>query len=959
MAHPDQSAEPGARGALEAQAAAGASAAVTPEERLDIIQRVARVGFWQMRASDRRVAVSAELRALYGIDAAAPEPDFDTLLMRVHPDDRAQVDARLAAAVRGSRVFDMEYRVLAHDGATRYVHSRGELVTLGDGVPTYYGSVHDISGQRQAQQASARLAERLCATLESITDIFFTLERDWRFTYLNREAQRHFGGARRELLGQSLWQQRGGLALQPQHDQLRRAMRERCAVAFDAFHPASNQHFAVRAYAFDDGLSVYLRDVSAQKQAEDALRRSEERFRIVARVTSDAIWDLDVARDTLWFSSQLRELLGYAPADFETSLALWMERIHPDDRQRVVDEFHRTVHASSELNWTDDYRFLRKDDTVAHVHDRAHILRAADGRPTRVIGAVVDVSRQRQADARIREQASLLDQARDAIVVIGLERQIRYWNHGAERLFGWPAADAGNLATADLLYAGGAMPAEALRSVLASGEWRGEVLGRRQDGGTLTLEARWTLVRDEHGAAQAILTISTDISARKQAEHHLHYMAFHDALTHLPNRHLLLERLEAVLEAGRASGGYSALLLVDLDNFKTLNDTLGHSVGDRLLQQMALRLYAGLAHDTTVARFGGDEFAILLGDLAPDKHAASTHARREGERIIGLLGQPFALDGYRVQPGASIGVTVFSGDAVDAGELVQRADMAMYRAKAAGRGTVRFFDPSLQAAAMARLALENDLRDAVRSGAFFLHYQPQVERSGRIAGVEALVRWRHPTRGVISPAEFIPLAEENGMALPLGQWVLEHACLQLSSWALQAETAHLEIAVNVSARQLHHPAFVAQVLACLGPSGADPRKLKLEITEGTLLEDVEDAIGKISALRAHGLSFAIDDFGTGYSSLAYLKRLPLDMLKIDRSFVLDLTTNPNDAVIARTIIALGASLGLKVLAEGVETEAQRDFLFENGCQAYQGFLCARPLAAEELGPMLRRMQPAH
>nr|WP_312515300.1 EAL domain-containing protein [Massilia sp.] len=618
----------------------------------------------------------------------------------------------------------------------------------------------------------------------------------------------------------------------------------------------------------------------------------------------------------------------------------------------VLDSFEHAMHGSLQADWSDDYRFVRKDGSVAHVHDRARIVRDAGGRTVRVVGAVVDISEQHEADLRIREQASLLDQAKDAIVAIGLDGRIRYWNHGAERLYGWLATEALGQPVAGRVYLDAALLAEAMRSVMASGAWSGDTTGRRKDGSAVAVEAQWTLVRDEHGQAQAIFAINTDITGRKEAERRLHHLAFHDALTHLPNRHLLGERLQAALDASRLSGRYNALLLVDLDNFKNLNDTLGHAVGDTLLQQVALRLYASLHNEITVARFGGDEFAVLLANLGRHKREACADARHEGERIIRLLNQPFQLDGHRVQPGASVGATVFAAEGEDPGELLKRADMAMYRAKAAGRGTVRFYDPAMKAMAAARLALEGDLREGLREHAFFLHYQPQVERNGRIAGVEALVRWRHRRRGMVSPAEFVPLAEEIGLALPLGQWVLEAACRQLAQWAQDPATAHLEIAVNVSARQLHHPAFVEQVLGVIGPSGADPHRLKLEITEGTLLDDVEDAIDKIRALKAHGLTFAIDDFGTGYSSLAYLKRLPLDMLKIDRSFVLDLTTNPNDAVIARTIIALGASLGLKVLAEGVETEAQRDFLFDNGCQAYQGYLCAQPLPAAELASML-------
>ena len=807
-------------------------------DRFDFLQRVAQVGLWEMRVRDRRLYVSDEMRTLFGICADAPDPDFATLFTRVHPDDQHSVEAQIAHALQYGTPLDMEHRVVWPDGAVRHVHARGDLMHGRDGEPAYYGSVQDVTERHTAEQANVRLARRLCATLESITDVFYTVDREWRFTYLNSEAEQLFGRPRAGLLGKVLWDEFPELGAPPAREELRRAMRERCTVAFDDFHATLQLHCEVRAYPSDTGLAVYMRDITLQKLTEDALRRSEERFRIVARVTSDAIWDLDVRTDTLWFGASLHELFGYAPDEFQASLSLWMDRIHPDDRQRVIARFDHALHGGSDVHWSDDYRFIRKDGSVAHVHDRAQILRDGDGTALRVVGAVIDVSERHASDLHIR------------------------------------------------------------------------------------------------------------------------YLAFHDTLTQLPNRAFLTERLEAALAAARSDTGGDArrraLLLIDLDNFKTLNETLGHAVGDRLLQQLAIRLVAGLPSDVVAARFGGDEFGVLLENLPADKEQACAQAKHEGERINYLLNQPVQLDGYWLQLGASIGITVFSDDAVDAGDLLRRADLAMYRAKAAGRGTVRFFDPSLQAAAAARLTLENDLRAGLRDHAFFLHYQPQVERDGRIVGVEALVRWRHPKRGTVSPVEFNPLAEETGLALPLGHWVLERACRQLSDWAGQAETAHLEISVNVSARQLHHPAFVAQVLGCLGPSGADPRKLKLEITEGSLLDDIEDAISKINALKAHGLTFAIDDFGTGYSSLAYLKRLPLDMLKIDRSFVLDLTTNPNDAVIARTIIALGASLGLKVLAEGVETEDQRDFLFANGCQAYQGYLCARPLEAQALAGMLRK-----
>jgi predicted signal transduction protein with EAL and GGDEF domain len=373
-------------------------------------------------------------------------------------------------------------------------------------------------------------------------------------------------------------------------------------------------------------------------------------------------------------------------------------------------------------------------------------------------------------------------------------------------------------------------------------------------------------------------------------------------------------------------------------------------VGDQLLKQVAQRLSGCVSDHDTISRFGGDEFVVLLEGMSADMVRACAQARTVGERMLMTLRQPYKLGQYCHYSTASIGIVLFSDASDDIGELLKRADMAMYEAKGSGRNTLRLFNPGMQAALSARTALENDLREAVRrcEREFDLHYQPQINRHGEVTGVEALVRWRHLTRGMVSPAEFIPLAEETGLVLALGQWVLKKACEQLLAWAASPATAHIEVAVNVSARQFHHPQFVAQVLELVAAAGIDASRLKLELTETSVLENVDDTIAKMNVLKTHGVSFALDDFGTGYSSLAYLKQLPLDMLKIDRSFVLDLLTNQNDAVIARTIIALGRSLGLRVLAEGVESVAQRDFLFEHGCDAYQGHLCCAAMSANAL-----------
>jgi diguanylate cyclase (GGDEF)-like protein/PAS domain S-box-containing protein len=473
-------------------------------------------------------------------------------------------------------------------------------------------------------------------------------------------------------------------------------------------------------------------------------------------------------------------------------------------------------------------------------------------------------------------------------------------------------------------------------------------------------ETRWVVAwgdfeRDSLGKPVLQIGAIQDITERKTAADKIEQLAFFDLLTDLPNRRLLLDRLRQAMAASARSEKCGALLFIDLDNFKTLNDTLGHDIGDLLLQQVARRLVTCVREGDTVARLGGDEFVVMLEDLSGNLQEAATQTEIVGEKILAALNETYDLGNYKHHSTPSIGVTLFINHQETIDELLKRADLAMYQAKAAGRNTLRFFDPDMQASVAARAAMEVDLRKAIVEKQFLLHYQAQVNSSGRVIGAEALVRWQHPERGLVSPADFIPLAEECGLILPLGHWVLESACGQLAAWASKPELAHLTVAVNVSARQFSLPNFVEQVLAVVDYLGARPDRLKLELTESLLLENAEDIIAKMLALRARGVGFSMDDFGTGYSSLSYLKRLPLDQLKIDQSFVRDVLTDPNDAAIARTIVALGQNLGLAVIAEGVETEAQREFLEAHGCHAYQGYLFSRPLPVEGFEEFARRI----
>jgi diguanylate cyclase (GGDEF)-like protein/PAS domain S-box-containing protein len=581
--------------------------------------------------------------------------------------------------------------------------------------------------------------------------------------------------------------------------------------------------------------------------------------------------------------------------------------------------------------------------------------RNAEGVTLNVIGSILDITADRQAEAerraaeaRNRLLASLLDKAHDAISVSSPDMRITYWNQGAERLFGWTASEAIGKSKDELLTLDKEVLDQAFQQVLRKGEWRGEITKRRKDGREVPVESHLTLVRGDDGQSQSVLAIDTDITQRKHDEQAILNLAFFDPLTRLPNRRLLLDRLRHAVAATKRDGHGGAVLFIDLDNFKTLNDTLGHDKGDQLLLQVARRLEARVPRGSdTVARHGGDEFVIVLEYLSTDAVEAAAQAELVAEKLLGAFNEPFQLDGHQHHTSPSVGVALFDKDMKDIDELLKRADLAMYQAKAAGRNTIRFFDLRMQTVINARVALEADLRRSLQNHGFTLNYQRQTDSNGHPVGAEALLRWQRPGSPQVSPSVFIPLAEETGLILQLGEWVLDAACRQLVSWSRRPETAHLTMAVNVSARQFRQPGFVDQVLRVIERTGADPRQIKLELTESLLVANIENTVETMRALKENGIGFALDDFGTGYSSLAYLKRLPLDQLKIDQSFVRDVLTDPNDAAIARTIVGLGHSLGLEVIAEGVETPDQRNFLAMHGCRAFQGYLFGRPVAAEQ------------
>ena len=552
----------------------------------------------------------------------------------------------------------------------------------------------------------------------------------------------------------------------------------------------------------------------------------------------------------------------------------------------------------------------------------------------------------RQRQERELRIAATTFESHDAIVVTDPDGTILRVNKAFTQITGYSAEEAigQNPRILSSGYHDGQFFRQMYEELARENRWQGEIWNRRKNGEIFPEWLTLTGVRDEKNRLSHYVAIFSDVSEKKAAEREIHNLAFYDPLTNLPNRRLLLDRLKQEIAAAKRQRCYGALFFLDLDHFKTLNDSRGHQVGDELLVQVAQRLQAIIRDEDTACRLGGDEFIIMVPGRYRRLRQATDHAAMLAEKILVAINQPFEVQGSEHHFSTSIGVTLYPEAVEQPEEVIQQADTAMYRAKESGRNGISFYRPSMQETADRRLTLEKEIRCALAEKQFFLHYQPQVDEQGRVISAEALIRWKHPHNGLVSPGEFIPVAEDTHLILPIGAWVLEEACQQIRNWDQQGKhIAH--VAVNVSSRQFRQSGFVQQVRQALVDAGLSAQRLVIELTEGSVIEDIDDTIAKMHALQAMGVKISIDDFGIGYSSLSYLKSLPLSQLKIDQSFVKHIN-DPNAAVIVETIIIMAKSLGLNVIAEGVENQEQVNFLKAKGCQSFQGFYFSRPLAAE-------------
>ncbi len=673
---------------------------------------------------------------------------------------------------------------------------------------------------------------------------------------------------------------------------------------------------------------------------ERAWADSEVRFR--ATFEQAAVGIAHVAPDGHWIrvNRRLSEIIGYSP---EALLNKTFQDItHPDDLDADLQQLMRTL-AGEIPGYTMEKRYFHRDGHIIWINLTVALVRYADGRPDYFISVVEDISDQhRMAEAR-QQAAAVFESTREGIIITDLSRRILAVNPAFSDITGYRADEV--IGKSPAMLSSGHMSEALYQSMWASihtlGHWQGEVLSRRKNGEVFPELLTVSTVRDSAGQPTQYVALLTDLSRLRQSEAQLAHLAHYDPLTELPNRLLVLSRLDHALDTAQREGGQLAVMFIDLDRFKDVNDSLGHPVGDELLVAIAQRMRSRLRESDTLARLGGDEFLVVLEDIQRPEDAAEV-----AQGLIRLQDAPIRLpSGHEVYVGVSIGISLYPNDGDTTTELIREADAAMYQAKSQGRNTFRFYTAALTEAADQRLAMEGRLRRALQAGEFVVHYQPQfIAATGEVVGCEALVRWQDSEGRLVPPARFIPLAEDTGLIVPLGQWVLETACAQAQAWR-NAGVADLVMAVNLSARQLQQRDLVSVVAAALERSGLPPDRLKLELTESMIMDHGEDALALLRSLKALGVSLSIDDFGTGYSSLAYLKRFPIDEMKIDRSFVQDTPDNASDAEIVATIVAMGRNLSLRVVAEGVETQPQLDFLIGLGCNACQGFLVSPGLPA--------------
>ena len=717
------------------------------------------------------------------------------------------------------------------------------------------------------------------------------------------------------------------------------------AECFERYVTAMDMWFSISVYSPQAGHFVTIFDViTERKQAVEALLKSRSQLLRVIEGSDQGFWDWNLENNTFSVSPHFERMLGYEPGDIDMRPENWMQLMHPEDLVIAKQSIERHLSGETPAHNV-EMRYLTKAGEWRWMLTRGRIVEySPDGRPLMMAGTHTDITERKATETELRQAATVFENTQEGVIITDADMRILSVNRAFSQITGLSAEEAVGKTPA-MLQSGrhdAAFYRDLWRRIRSEGNWQGEICNRRKSGEIYPQVTTINAVLDDAGAVTHYVGVFTDVSQIKASEEHIEFLAHHDPLTRLPNRVMLFSRLEHLMGAIRREGCLVALLMIDLDRFKDVNESYGHVLGDELLQQVSERLKAQLRGTDSLARLGGDEFTILLEDVEHPGDAG----RVAGDVLAALADSWRLANGAEVRVGASIGIALYPGPAETPEDLLRQADAALYRAKQEGRGRFHYFSEDLTRNARSRIELQNRLGNAIEGGELRVFFQPQVDiGSGLVVGAEALVRWEMPGEGLVMPDRFIALAEETGLILPLGRWVLHETCRIGRQW-LDRGHPPLVLAVNVAAAQLRDSNFALEVLAVLAETGFPARMLELELTESSLMSGHENVIFQLQHLRKHDVRVAIDDFGTGYSSLAYLKRFPLDVLKIDRSFVEHIGHRKDDREIVTAIIQMGHTLGFRVVAEGVETDEQLAYLKEKGCDVYQGYLKSRPLPAD-------------
>jgi diguanylate cyclase (GGDEF)-like protein/PAS domain S-box-containing protein len=917
------------------------------EESLKESQAIAGLGSYVLNIQTGSWESSNILDQILGIDEdyERSEKGWEAL---IHPEDRSKAKNYLRRRFADKcQTYDREYRIIRHSDKTeRYIRGFGRLVLDNQGHPLQmHGTIQDVTHSRQELLAEKRaiLGNKIVGML---------ILRNRIIVWANSAFENMLGFEAGELIGKPIRQ------FYINEEEYQAVGRTYANIEKDGIGHTQRQYICKDGNRIwvdmgavslngetNESLWTYI-DITERKKAEDKLKVSD----LALKAISQGVIISNSEGKILSANEAFMEITGFSQHEILGRTCDFVQGALTDlntiKKMRLAQE--NQIEFSGEiLNYRKDGSIFWNELTITPVRNEQDKL-------THFIGITRDITERKSVEKELRISATAFE-SQEGIFVTDAQNNILRVNLAFTRITGYSAEEVIGK-TPRLLRSGlhdAAFYAAMWKQLNKNGSWEGEVWNLRKNGEVYPENLMITAVKDLSGVVTNYVATLTDITLRKTAEDEIRSLAFYDPLTGLPNRRLLLDRLNQAVITSARSGKDGAILFLDLDHFKTLNDSLGHDIGDMLLRQVAERLAACVREGDTVARLGGDEYVIMLEDLSEHDLDAGTQVEAVGEKILSALNQPYKLLSHTCHSTPSIGITLFKDQQSSVEELLKQADIAMYQAKSAGRNTIRFFDKQMQDSINTRVSLEHDLRQALDLQQLQLHYQIQVDISGHTLGAEALIRWTHPKRGMVSPFHFIPIAEETGLILPIGQWVLETACAQLKLWQQDLLTRHLTLSINVSAKQFRQAQFVTQVQDTVKQYAINPMLLKIELTESMLLDNIDSTINIMNALKKIGIRFSLDDFGTGYSSLQYLKRLPLFQLKIDQSFVRDIAIDSSDQAIVRTIIAMAHTLNLNVIAEGVETEEQQGLLLNSGCTHYQGYLFGKPVPIEQFQASLK------